>query len=63
VCRLTSHDGHRTVDMLTAARQAKEQITALVVKADEQVRDTRGITLLLHDWFATVLAYNLEGFK
>jgi hypothetical protein len=53
---MTSHDGHRTVDMLTAARQAKEQITALVVKADEQVRDTRGITFPLSDWLATVSA-------
>jgi hypothetical protein len=51
---MTSHDGHRTVDMLTAARQAKEKITALVIKADEQVRDTRGITFPLNDWLATI---------
>nr|KAG5692649.1 hypothetical protein BaRGS_003539 [Batillaria attramentaria] len=37
-CKLTSHEGHMTEDMVAAARRAKAELTGLVAKANEQIR-------------------------
>jgi hypothetical protein len=39
-CKLTSHEGHETEDMATAARRAKDELAGVKVKAVEQVRAT-----------------------
>ncbi|KAK7500420.1 hypothetical protein BaRGS_00008327 [Batillaria attramentaria] len=37
-CKLTSHEGHVTVDMAVASRQAKEEVAKLVGKVKEQIQ-------------------------
>ena len=37
-CKLTSHEGHETEDMATAALRAKEELAAVIAKARNQVR-------------------------
>jgi hypothetical protein len=39
-CKLTSHEGHKTEDMATAACRAKDELAVVKVKAVEQVSDT-----------------------
>ena len=38
-CKLTSHEGHATVDMASATLQAKEEVTSLVTTAQQQVKE------------------------
>ncbi|KAK7108217.1 hypothetical protein V1264_015991 [Littorina saxatilis] len=37
-CKLTSHEGHWTEDMATAAIRAKEELTGVLTKANKQLR-------------------------
>ena len=37
-CKLTSHEGHATVDMASATLQAKEEVTSLVTTVQQQVK-------------------------
>nr|KAG5709115.1 hypothetical protein BaRGS_028571 [Batillaria attramentaria] len=37
-CKLTSHEGHVTVDMAVASRQAKEEVAKLVGKVKDQIQ-------------------------
>ena len=39
-CKLTSHEGHVTEDMATAAARVKEELARLLLTANEQVRQT-----------------------
>ena len=38
-CKLTSHEGHATEDMATAALRAKEELAGVLAKAYEQVTE------------------------
>ncbi|KAL8589522.1 hypothetical protein ACOMHN_015908 [Nucella lapillus] len=37
-CKLTSHEGHETVDLVSAAQQAREEITALIPTTQQQIQ-------------------------
>jgi hypothetical protein len=53
-CKLTSHEGHETEDMATAARRAKDELAGVKVKAVEQVRATSfsdSLCRMLNDHF------------
>ena len=43
-CKLTSHEGHVTVDLARAALEAKEEVTSLVATVQQQVRVPCGCT-------------------
>ena len=42
-CKLTSHEGHATLDMAIVTLQAKEEVTSLVTTAKQQVKNL-GVT-------------------